>query len=237
MADPSGADPKLSTVDELNELTDTDATLKESSGVHKALAPWSALRGYLKERGVRDEYLVAALAILIIALSICSFLFQDTIFDAISLNSLGYLGVFLITLIGSATIFLPSGGGAAVILAGAVLNPFLVGLIAGTGATLGELTGYAIGYQGGGVVERWTGAFAKTKRWMEKHGTTTIFVLAIVPNPIFDAAGLAAGAIRFPLGRFITLVWTGKTLQAIGGALIGAMGSEWLINLAESLLD
>ena len=234
MADSSGADPKLSAVD---ELTDIESAPNESSGIHKDLGPWSALRSYLKERGVRDEYLIALFAILAIAISLCIFFFQDPIFDALSLNSLGYMGVFLITLLGSATIFLPSGGGAAVILAGAVLNPFLVGLIAGTGATLGELTGYAIGYQGGAVLEKWTSAFTKAKRWMENHGSTTIFVLAIVPNPVFDAAGLAAGGIRFPLARFLTLVWVGKTIQATGGAFIGALGSEWLIDIAEGLLD
>ncbi|MEE9198214.1 MAG: VTT domain-containing protein, partial [Dehalococcoidia bacterium] len=133
--------------------------------------------------------------------------------------------------------FLPSGGGAAIILAGAVLNPVSVGLLAGVGGALGELTGYGVGYRGGAILEKHANLYIKAQRWMKRRGSITIFVLSTVPNPIFDAAGLAAGGIRFPLKKFLALVWMGKTIQAMVGAFIGAWGSDQFVSLAEGLFN
>ena len=57
----------------------------------------------------------------------------------------GYLGLFVINLIGSATIIFPVPAFVVVFAMGAVLNPWLVGIVSGAGCALGELTGYAIG--------------------------------------------------------------------------------------------
>ena len=61
-------------------------------------------------------------------------------------HTFGYLGVFLASLIGSATIILPVPSFALVIAAGSQLDPLWVGVISGTGAAIGELTGYGLGY-------------------------------------------------------------------------------------------
>src|SRR3989338_6621368 len=61
-------------------------------------------------------------------------------------SSLGLVGVFLGSLIGSASIILPVPAFALVITAGATFNPVAVGLAAGAGAAIGELVGYGIGY-------------------------------------------------------------------------------------------
>src|SRR5690606_18835350 len=60
----------------------------------------------------------------------------------------GYLGVFLLTLLSSAMIVLPSPALGAVALGGKVLNPWLVGLVGGVAAGLGEITGYVAGRGG-----------------------------------------------------------------------------------------
>ena len=173
---------------------------------------FSGLRLILDRAGIKDRYLLAGSVTVAMLISITAFVLKGYLFDMNHLDSLGYLGVFVFTFLGAATIFLPSGGSAVVILAGAVLNPFLVGLLAGTAAVLGELTGYAIGYEGGAFLDRRTKLFAKAKSWVEKRGSLTIFLLSLIPNPIFDAAGLAAGAIKFPLGKFIIFAWLGKTI-------------------------
>ena len=61
-------------------------------------------------------------------------------------HTFGYLGVFLASLIGSATIILPVPSFALVIAAGSQLDPLWVGIISGAGAAIGELTGYGLGY-------------------------------------------------------------------------------------------
>ncbi|MFQ5826713.1 MAG: DedA family protein [Dehalococcoidia bacterium] len=191
----------------------------------------------IRRSGIRDEYWIAGALLFTVGASLSIFFLQDVLFDAFNLDSLGYVGVFFFTLLGSATLFLPSGGGAAIILAGAVLNPIAVGFLAGIGGALGELTGYAVGYEGGAFLEKRANLYVRAKSWMERRGSITIFVLSAVPNPVFDAAGLAAGGIRYPLRNFLFLVWAGKTLQGLAGASLGALGSDWIIGLAEGLLD
>ena len=107
----------------------------------------------------------------------------------VGLGAYGYPGVFLITLISSSTVILPAPGLAFAFAAGANLNPFLVGICAGLGATLGELTGYLAGVGGRGFVEG-DAQYERMHGWMARYGLWVIFVLSIVPNPIFDVAGI-----------------------------------------------
>ena len=60
-------------------------------------------------------------------------------------SSYGYFGVFIIAFFSTATIIFPSPAWAAVITMSLYLDPFLVGIAAGTGGALGEMTGYLAG--------------------------------------------------------------------------------------------
>ena len=157
-----------------------------------------------------------------------------------SLRQLGYVPVFIIPLLSSASLLLPLPGAAVVFLGGALLVPLFVGLVAGTGEALGELTGYAAGYGAGAVVER-SRRYQVVAGWMRRHGTIVLFLLAVIPNPLFDLAGMAAGALRFPLGRFLLVVLTGKVIKDIGLALAGAWGAhgiaDWLAPLVRRLME
>ena len=220
----------------MDDVAELESTTSQDISPGQATSAWSVARIVLRKTPIRDEHIVAAVIVLVIGVSVGIFFLKDTILNITNLSTVGYAGVFLFTFLGAATIFLPSGGSAAVILSGAVLNPVLVGLLAGIAAALGELTGYVLGYEGSGILEKRIKMFPKVKGWMEKRGSMTIFLLSVLPNPLFDAAGLAAGAIRFPLRKFLFFCWSGKTIQALGGAFVGALGSEWLINLAEGIL-
>jgi uncharacterized membrane protein YdjX (TVP38/TMEM64 family) len=57
---------------------------------------------------------------------------------------------------------------------------------------------------------------------MERRGFATLLVLAAVPNPLFDVAGMAAGMLRYPVGKFLLACWLGKTLKAIVIAYLGS---------------
>jgi membrane protein YqaA with SNARE-associated domain len=132
----------------------------------------------------------------------------------------GYPGVFLISLLGNATVILPAPSLAVVFGMGGLLNPLFVGLVAGVGEALGELTGYLAGYGGRAVIED-REMYGRLERWMQRHGSVTVFVLSAIPNPIFDLAGIAAGALRFPLERFLLSCWVGKTIKTIAFAFVG----------------
>ena len=77
---------------------------------------------------------------LLIVIGITAFVFsiRDRVED---FAALGYPGVFLIALLANATIFIPAPGVAIIYAMGAVFNPLLVCLSAGTGGALGELSG------------------------------------------------------------------------------------------------
>ncbi|HHX63374.1 MAG TPA: VTT domain-containing protein [Chloroflexi bacterium] len=141
-----------------------------------------------------------------------------------NLRGYGYLGVFLISVLGNATIILPVPSLAVVFAGGGVLNPLWVGVVAGLGEPIGELIGYMAGYGGSAVVEN-RERFERMKDWMQRRGFLTIFVLAAIPNPLFDLAGMTAGALRFPVGKFLLACWLGKTLKAF---VIAHLGSLWL---------
>lgn len=197
----------------------------------------SGMHLLLERAGISRRRLIAGTAIAAIGVSVGAFFLHDYLFDEKNLISLGYIGVFIFTFLGAATIFLPSASSLVVIGAGAWLNPLLVGIVAGTAATLGEITGYAIGYEGGEILEKRSRLFARAKGWMERRGTITLFLLSIIPNPAFDAAGLAAGAIKFPLKRFLIIVWIGKTIQAIVGAFLGSQTWGWFSSIVDRVFS
>jgi len=133
---------------------------------------------------------------------------------------LGYFGVFLITLLSSGTVVFPVPGLVTVFGAGAVFNPILIGVMAGLGDAIGELTGYLAGYAGQGVIED-QAVYTRFEGWMKRHGTLTIIFLSAIPNPVFDLAGIAAEALRFPVIRFFLSCLLGKSIKDTMVALAG----------------
>jgi membrane protein YqaA with SNARE-associated domain len=163
----------------------------------------------------------AALAVLAVA-SITAVVLVAPI-DYEALGSYGYLGVFLVTLITTGAFVLPVPYLAVIFKAATFLDPLAVALVAGLAAAIGELSGYLLGFGGRELLgrTRWERA---SERWMQRHGFLTISILAFIPNPVFDAAGIAAGALRYPAWRFALACFAGKTLKFI---LVAAFGSHF----------
>ena len=133
----------------------------------------------------------------------------------------GYPGIFLISLLSYATVLLPAPGIAIVFAMGSVFNPLGVALAAGSGAALGESIGYLAGFSGQGIVER-SDISDKLFAWMERNGPLTIFIISAVPNPFFDMAGVAAGALKMPYLRFLFWCWLGEVVKMSFFAFTGA---------------
>ena len=55
--------------------------------------------------------------------------------------------------------------------------------------------------------------------------------LAFIPNPIFDIAGAAAGALGMPIYEFLFWAWIGKTLKMLMFAYAGATSADWLLQM------
>jgi len=153
----------------------------------------------------------------------------------------GYTGVFLANLASTATVFIPVPGltavGQALILQqGAILNPVFVGLLGGTGMALGEITAYVAGTVGSEVVvDEQIQAPKRIRRFVERviyyvdwmmdhYGFITLLTLSALPNPLFELAGLIAGASRMGFWKFMAAVLIGKNIRGLTLAFLGANG-------------
>ena len=153
-----------------------------------------------------------------IVISVAIFALRDRMEQ---LASLGYPGIFLVSLLSNATLILPMPGLVVIFAMGSALNPLLVGVVAGIGMTLGEMTGYLAGYSGSAIIED-NARYDQVERYVRRFGGWVIFALALIPLPLFDIAGIVAGAIRFPVGWFLIAGGAGKIIKATLVALAGA---------------
>lgn len=144
------------------------------------------------------------------------------------LGEYGYVGVFLLTLLANATIVLPSPAIAAAFLGGTALNPWIVGVLAGIAAGIGETTGYLAGYSGSNLATS-SRLYPRVQRWVAQWGVVTIFVLAFIPSPVFDLAGIAAGVLRMRFRKYFLACTAGKLLRFVGIAWIGYISSHWFL--------
>jgi membrane protein YqaA with SNARE-associated domain len=141
---------------------------------------------------------------------------------------LGYAGVFLVSVLGNATLVLPAPALVFVFAAGGSLDSFwLVGVLAGIGATIGECTGYLAGYSGSDMVNRMH-IYLRVKKWVQRYGAWAIGILAFIPNPLFDFAGLAAGAMKMRWQTFIAATLVGKLAKNILVAYAGSVSLGWI---------
>lgn len=145
------------------------------------------------------------------------------------LSDFGYLGIFLATLLGTAGIFFPAPNLVFIFAGGRLWNPLLVGLSGGLGSSLGEIGGYFAGRSGvigmenedkeGG--EKYKKKYKRTQQWIKKYRWLAIFVLAAIPNPVFDATGIVAGFFKLSLVEFLFPVLAGRTLRSVIFAYLG----------------
>jgi membrane protein DedA with SNARE-associated domain len=163
----------------------------------------------------------------VIGLTIFIYVIRDRVDD---FAAFGYPGIFIIALLANATILLPAPGVAIIYAMGAIFNPLGVGLAAGTGGAIGELSGYLAGFSGQAVIER-TDIYDRITPWVNKYGGWAILVLSAIPNPFFDVAGIAAGMAKMPLRTFLFFIWIGQLIKMTMFALAGRFSISLLTNL------
>jgi len=162
----------------------------------------------------------------VIGLTIFIYMIRDRVED---FAAFGYPGIFIIALLANATILLPAPGVAVIYAMGAIFNPFGVGLAAGTGGAIGELSGYLAGFSGQAVIER-TDIYDRIKPWVNKYGGWAILVLSAIPNPFFDVAGIAAGMAKMPIHTFLVFTWIGQLIKMTLFALAGKYSIQLISN-------
>ena len=165
--------------------------------------------------------------LVVVAITVYVYSIRDHVKD---FASYGYPGIFLITLMANATVFLPAPGVAIVFAMGSIFNPLGVTFAAGTGGALGELSGYLAGFSGQAVIEN-TKAYDRVHPWVVKYGGWAILVLSAIPNPFFDIAGVAAGITKMPIRRFLFACWIGQLIKMALFAYAGFYSLDWLVNI------
>ena len=181
-----------------------------------------------KTPSATKKTLIAVLRVLavlaVIGISVFVFSIRDHVAE---FAAFGYPGIFLIALLANATIFLPAPGVAVVFAMGSVFHPLGVGIAAGSGGALGELSGYLAGFGGQAVVEN-TSVYTRIHPWVEKWGVWAILILAAVPNPFFDLAGIAAGILKIPMWKFLLFCWIGQLIKMTAFAYAGSASLNWI---------
>jgi len=151
----------------------------------------------------------------------------------LDIENAGYLGAFVVNVVGSAAVIVPLPGLIAVTAAAAPqfgLNFALLAAAGAAGSTIGELTGYLAGYGSQGVARK-SRYYSRISDWIARRGGFALFVLAATPNPIFDIGGFAAGSMGYPISRFFLWVGLGKLVKFLLFAFAGRQGIQWLLDL------
>ena len=93
-----------------------------------------------------------------------------------------------------------------------LLNPFGVAILGAIGSSLGEINGYIIGKIAGKYIE-----FDKLVilSKFNRFPYAVIFLLAVLPLPLFDIAGILAGSKRIDIKKFWLVCFIGKLIKML----------------------
>lgn len=151
------------------------------------------------------------------------------------ISTYGYFGVFLVSMIGSASIFLPLPSTFVVFFSALFLDPLLLGIAGGLGAAIGELTGYGLGVGGRKIIQRkWKKDFRNAEKLFEKYdGFLIIAVFAATPLPD-DIVGLVGGSIGYPVKKFFLATLIGKLVLHLILAYGGFYSVGWVLDVFAS---
>jgi uncharacterized membrane protein YdjX (TVP38/TMEM64 family) len=182
-----------------------------------------------KGEKLRNRAIPLLILFLVLAITITLFLFFQQNPEKIQeFEKYGYPGAFLISLVSTATIILPTPGFLLIIAIGTTLNLVLVGLISAVGGSIGEMTGYMLGYSGRGFAKS-NKMLVRAEGWMRRRGFVTVFLFSLIPFLPFDVVGVVSGVLRFSIWKFLLAGFLGKTLLNIVLIQTGAWGWDALL--------
>ena len=126
----------------------------------------------------------------------------------------GYLGVFIISFIGSVSVVFPIPYTIVIYLLVTVLDPFFVAVSGGLGSAVGEFSGYVLGYYGRTVIsEERQRKMDYMVKVFDRYGPVAIFLFALTPLPD-DLLFIPLGVMRYPFWKAFIPSLCGKTLMS-----------------------
>ena len=147
--------------------------------------------------------------------------FYQGVFEV--LQAYGYIGAFLISVLGSLIPFLPVPYLIPIVLMSKTLDPLLLGILAGIGGAIGKLTSYGLGRFGRRLLkEERRKKMTALGRAIGKYGALAVFLFALTPLPD-DIIYIPIGLAGFDLIKFMFANALGKIILswivAYGGRL------------------
>jgi membrane protein YqaA with SNARE-associated domain len=150
---------------------------------------------------------------------------------------MGYAGSLIVSFLGNAIVLVPFpyvgvpfvlGGLRDAVSSVFLFDPTLVGLLAGIGACLGEMTGYFIGYLGGQLLdEKHTDGFRHFVHCYPRATPIVVWFLAATPLPD-DVVVVPLGAARYPWWKVFVPQLIGKSMFLVSIAWAGRFGLDWV---------
>ncbi len=145
----------------------------------------------------------------------------------------GYLGIFLISLIGAMSIFVPIPYTIVIFILGGLqaFDPFLIAVAAGLGSAIGEFSGYLLGVGGRKVIgDRYKKKMDFITKLFKKYGSIAIFIFALTPLPD-DLLFIPLGVMRYSLLRAFIPAVLGKFFSNLIIAYSGRLSLDIVKNI------
>ncbi|MFA5309381.1 MAG: VTT domain-containing protein [Dehalococcoidales bacterium] len=184
------------------------------------------------------SFFLGLLGVVITLLMIAAIIFYN---DKLrEMQEWGYIGAFVISILGGATVIVPVPMLPVVFaLGGTMSNPwqvFLLGLAAAAGEVIGGLTIYTTGQSAGPALSAnknsgMQKAYARMLSFIQRRGALALFLVTFIVNPFFYPAAFASGALRMGLKKFVPVVIIGKLIKCMTVVYAGYFGLKGVFHI------
>lgn len=149
----------------------------------------------------------------------------------------GYVGIFIVSLVSSASILLPLPSFVIIFTFGAVYDPFWVALAGTLGASIGNITSYFLGLGGKELLEdRYSKRLKKIKDTFKKYGAPLWIILVHVTPLPDDIVGIFCGVIRYDFRKYFLYSFIGLLILYLILAYSGHYSINWVLEFLQPRL-
>jgi len=143
----------------------------------------------------------------------------------------GYVGCFVVNFVTAATIVLPGFGIVFTFTLGGVLNPAIVGAVAGIAEAIGATGPYFVGHGGRGFFGDRNGRlYLRFSRIIERYGSKAVFFMSAAITPVYYPFAVFMGMLRFGWVKFFLATWAGRTVKNMIVAYLGYFGLRSILH-------
>jgi membrane protein DedA with SNARE-associated domain len=189
-----------------------------------------------RKKSSRRAYFLSAAGVIVTVLMFVAIIYFD---DQIrEMQEWGYIGAFVISILGGSTIIVPVPGLAVMIaLASAMENPWEVALLGFSGVAgemIGALLIYMTGHGAGkaissnkhGAIQK---AYDRMLDLIRRRGGWALFAVAAIINPFYYPAAFACGALRMEIKKYLIISLLGKIIKVMSVVYIGYFGLKGIL--------